>query len=38
MNDVIIQPTEVNGHYYISKDGGLSKKPETLWAICIKGN
>lgn len=37
MNDVIVSPTEVGGHYYITKDGGIAKEPETLRAICIKG-
>ncbi len=36
MNDVIVQPTEVIGHYYISKNGGISKEAETLRAICVK--
>jgi len=36
-NDVVVTPTEVMGHYYITKDGGIYKEPETLRAICIKG-
>jgi N-acetyl-anhydromuramyl-L-alanine amidase AmpD len=37
-NDVVVTPTEVAGHYYITKDGGIYKEVETLRAICIKGN
>lgn len=36
-NDVVVTPTEVMGHYYITKDGGIYKEAETLRAICIKG-
>lgn len=35
-NDVVVTPTEVPGHYYITKDGGIYKDPETLRAICFK--
>ena len=36
-NDVVVSPTEVMGHYYITKDGGIYKEAETLRAICVKG-
>ncbi|MFT4534597.1 MAG: hypothetical protein ACJA1A_001440 [Saprospiraceae bacterium] len=36
-NDVVVTPTEVAGHYYITKDGGIYKEAETLRAICVKG-
>ena len=35
-NDVIVTPTEVYGHYYISKNMGPYKDAETLRAICVK--
>jgi hypothetical protein len=37
MNDVVVSPTGVEGHYYITKDGGIYKESEVLRAICIKG-
>lgn len=36
-NDVIVTPTEIVGHYYITKDNGIYKEAESLRAICIKG-
>jgi hypothetical protein len=36
-NDVVVSPTEVVGHYYITKDGGIYKEAETLRAVCVKG-
>ncbi|MDF1698989.1 MAG: hypothetical protein P1U56_24265 [Saprospiraceae bacterium] len=38
MNDIVVSPTEVPGHYYLQKDGGIYKDAETLRAICVKGN
>ena len=35
-NDVVVTPTEVYGHYYISKNMGPYKDAETLRAICVK--
>lgn len=35
-NDVVVTPTEVFGHYYITKDGGIYKEAETLRAICFR--
>ena len=35
-NDVVVSPTTVPGHYYITRNGGIYKEDDTLRAVCFQ--